>query len=75
MREHNSGQSLELENKMNAIKYLTSSRMKHLQSILLQVTIAWLYSSEANGQSSTFFGGQPWPIPGIIEAEDCPVIL
>ena len=44
--------------------------MKRLHSIVLIVTIAWFYPTEVISQSSTPYGGQPWPIPGIIEAED-----
>lgn len=44
--------------------------MNRLQIPFLIVTIACLLSTEVYAQSGAPYGGQPWPIPGIIEAED-----
>ena len=43
---------------------------KRLQSVVFMVTITLFFSTGVNAQFSTPYGGQPWPIPGIIEAED-----
>ena len=44
--------------------------MKRFQIVFLIVSIAWLFLTEVNAQSGGPYGGQPWPIPGIIEAEN-----
>jgi hypothetical protein len=43
---------------------------QRLPTVFLMVATVWLYSTEVFAQSSTPYGGKPWPIPGIIEAED-----
>jgi hypothetical protein len=38
--------------------------------LLVLMAIAWWHPAEIFAQSSTPYGGEPWSIPGIIEAED-----
>jgi hypothetical protein len=45
-------------------------RMKSFLIVLLIITLVCSYSTEVFAQSSQPYGGQPWPIPGVIEAED-----
>ena len=44
--------------------------IKYLPFVLLLLVVAMFFSQEASAQSSAPYGGQPWPIPGIVEAED-----
>ena len=50
--------------------YAIIIRIRHLSIVVFVVMIAWLHSADVFAQASTPYGGEPWPIPGIIEAED-----
>jgi len=43
---------------------------KSISVILLIFTVVWLTSTKVHALSSTPYGGVPWSVPGVIEAED-----
>ena len=51
-------------------KGCSNTGMKRIPIVFSIVAAVWLCSAAVSAQSSTPYGGKPWPIPGIIEAED-----
>lgn len=69
---HNRDDEIDLvngEGKLGCERFLSMTR-KSILVLLLIAGITWLTSTNVLAVSSTPYGGVPWPIPGVIEAED-----